>query len=199
MISEQLWQQFDLFFDECREKHIPVVRKQTAKLLCELIEKNKPQNILELGTAVGYSGTLMLLSNENSNLVTVEINKEFCELAKQTFDKYKVQDRVHIINNDILSYLQAETTQFDFIFLDGPKGQYVKYLPYLKKLISKNGIVLCDDVLYFGMVLDDSKVIHKKITIVRNLREFISKCQSDKDFDCELLDLEDGVLILRKK
>lgn len=199
MISKIDWQEFEKFSFECREKYIPVVREQTAKLLCDLVQKNAPQNILELGTAVGYSGSLMLLSSPKSKLKTVDINSQLCDKAKQTFLKYNVADRAEIFCSDILSYLEAETQQFDFIFLDGPKGQYIKYLPHLKRLIKSGGIIFCDDVLYFGMVMDDSKVIHKKITIVRNLREFISKCQQDADFETELLDIEDGVLILRKK
>lgn len=199
MITKINWQEFDKFFDECREKHIPVVRKQTAKLLCDMVQKNSPQNILELGTAVGYSGTLMLLSSPQSVLTTVDINSQMCDLAKQTFLKHNVSDRAKIVCSDILSYLETETQQFDFIFLDGPKGQYIKYLPHIKRLAKSGGIVFCDDVLYFGMVMDDSKVIHKKITIVRNLRDFISKCQQDNDFETELLEIDDGILILKKK
>ena len=199
MISKIYWQEFEKFSADCREKHIPVVRKQTAELLCKLVAENEPKHILELGTAVGYSGSIMLLSSPKSELKTVEINSQMCRLAKQTFLKYNVADRAEIICDDILSYLETETQQFDFIFLDGPKGQYIKYFSHLKRLIKSGGIIFCDDVLYFGMVMDDSKVVHKKITIVRNLREFISKCQQDTDFETQLLDIEDGIFILKKK
>ena len=199
MITKIDWQEFDKFSADCREKHIPVVRKQTAELLCEMVQKNSPEKILELGTAVGYSGTLMLLSSPKSQLKTVDINSQMCDLAKQTFMHYNVEKRAEIICSDILSYLEQETQRFDFVFLDGPKGQYIKYLPHLKRIVKSGGIIFCDDVLYYGMVLDDSKVIHKKITIVRNLRDFISKCKSDVDFETELLEIDDGVLILKKK
>ncbi len=212
------------FAKQLREEHIPVVREQTSKLLCELIKKVKPQRILELGTAVGYSGTLMLLSSPKSKLITVELNENMCKKAYETFERYHVSNRVEIVNDDILHFLdktnrlliekenqidkknfantnQAESRsiKYDFIFLDGPKGQYIKYYHLLKNLVSKNGIIFCDDVLYFGMVQDNSKVIHKKITIVRNLREFLSIAQNDEDFESKLLDVEDGVLILRRK
>ena len=218
MITEQQYNEFLEFAKECRENHIPVVREQTAKILCGLIEEHKPQNILELGTAVGYSGTLMLLSSQNSKLLTVELNEDMCKKAYNTFERYNVLNRVAIVNDDILHFLENQNQKlfkdtdkntncqynvsqkkFDFIFLDGPKGQYIKYYPLIKNLINKNGIVFCDDVLYFGMVQDDSKVIHKKITIVRNLREFLSIAQNDTDFDAKLLDIEDGVLILKRK
>ncbi len=199
MITEKQQQEFLDFFTQCRQNYIPVVRPQTAHILCDLVAKQNPKNILELGTAVGYSGTLMLLSSTASNLTTVDINSDFCQMAEQTFKKYGVFDRVKIVNDDALNFLQNASQTFDFIFVDGPKGQYIKYYPYLKKLVNVGGIIVCDDVLYFGMVQDDSKVIHKKITIVRNLREFLTTAQKDPCFDYKLLQIEDGVLLLTKK
>lgn len=231
MIPNDLKNELLAFAKECREKHIPVVREKTAEILCKLIENQCPKNVLELGTAVGYSATLMLKTCGTCNLVTVDVNADMCKKAYEVFVKYNVENRAQIVNDDILNFLQLATYEnnaeffteknsnndilatgnydnlyktklpekFDLIFLDGPKGQYIKYYPYLKKLIAKGGVIFCDDVLYFGMVLDDSKVIHKKITIVRNLREFLKLAQNDDDFESELLDVEDGILILKSK
>lgn len=199
MITKQQKQQFKLLSQQCREQYIPVVREKTADLLCSLIEKNKPKQILEIGTAIGYSGTLMLLSCKNSLLTTLDVSGDMCQKALQTFKEYGVADRANILNTDALEFFKTNKRSFDFIFLDGPKGQYIKYLPYIKNALNKNGVCFCDDVLYFGMVKDDSLVIHKKITIVRNLRQFIAKVQADADFDSELLDVEDGVLLITKK
>ena len=193
------WQEFNVFSQECRKKYIPVIREQSAKILCDLIEKHQPKSILELGTAVGYSGTLMLLSAPNSKLVTVDINQDMCQKAQDTFKKYNVFDRVQVVCDDALNFLQNCDQKFDFVFVDGPKGQYIKYLPYFKQITKKGSIIFCDDVLYFGMIQDDSKVIHKKITIVRNLREFLTKAQSDESFESQLLQVEDGILILERK
>lgn len=199
MITEKQKQEFKQFSAHCRENHIPVVREQTANLLCETIKKEKSKNILEIGTAVGFSGTLMLLTNEFAKLTTIELDAEKCKQAQKTFEKYGVQDRVSIINQDALQFLENNHEQYDFIFVDGPKGQYIKYLPYLKKAIKPNCSVFCDDVLYFGMVLDDSLVVHKKITIVRNLRAFINLIKADETLESKLIEMEDGVLIFKKK
>lgn len=219
MISNELKTELLAFAKNCRENHIPVLREKTASILCGIIKDYEPKTILELGTAVGYSGTLMLKTCESSKLVTVDMSEDMCNKAHEMFLKYGVSERVQVVNDDILHFLEDITQsqslnlesvlqkkcgrdnipkKFDLIFLDGPKGQYIKYYPYLKRLISENGIIFCDDVLYFGMVLDDSKVIHKKITIVRNLREFLKLAQNDTAFESELLDVEDGVLILKK-
>ena len=183
---------------ELRESYIPAIREKTAELLTKLIFENQPKNILEIGTAVGVSGALMLLSCESGKLTTIDINAEMCKRAKDTFHKYNLKSRVNIVCEDALKFLENNNQVFDFVFLDGPKGQYLKYYKYFEKITKKGSVILCDDVLYFGMVLDDSKVIHKKITIVRNLREFISQCQNNILFETKLLDLEDGILILKR-
>ena len=144
--------------------------------------------------------TNLINNSYDSTLKTfLDINKNMCDMASQTFSKYGLINRVKIENIDALEYLQNCKDNFDFIFVDGPKGQYIKYWQYLKNIVSNGGIIFCDDVLYFGMVLDDSKVIHKKITIVRNLREFINITKSDVEFESKLIDIEDGILILEKK
>lgn len=196
---EKLKKELFNFSNDCRKKFIPAIRPKTADILCDIIIKKQPHKILEIGTAGGCSGALMLCTNTDAFLTTIDINKEMCKMAERTFAKYGLAGRVKIENADALEYLKNCKESFDFIFVDGPKGQYTKYWPYLKQIVSKCGTIFCDDVLYFGMVLDDSKVIHKKITIVRNLREFINISRSDAEFESQLLDIEDGILILEKK
>ena len=199
MITDKQKKELLAFAKECREVHIPVVRENTANLLCEYVEKIQPQKILEIGTAVGYSGTLMLLSAQNSKLVTVDMNADMSKKACETFLKYGVQGRAETITQDALEYLQNCTDVFDFVFLDGPKGQYVKYFPYLEKITKSGSVIFCDDVLYYGMILDETKVIHKKITIVRNLKEFLNLAKNSPLYNSKLLEIDDGVLVLERK
>lgn len=199
MITEKQKKEFLEFSKECREIHIPVVRENTAKMLCEYVESLTPAKILEIGTAVGYSGTLMLLSSNSSKLVTVDNNADMSKKAFETFEKYGVSDRVQLVVDDALNYLQNCNEIFDFVFLDGPKGQYIKYYPYLKNITKSGSVIFCDDVLYYGMILDESKVIHKKITIVRNLKEFLNLAQNDPIFESNLIEIDDGVLVLKRK
>ena len=151
MNSKIDWKYFLSFGDKCRQSFIPVIREKSAKLLTEYIEKLNPKKILEIGTAVGYSGTLMLLSCQDANLTTIDNNNDMCRKAKDTFKNFNLQNRVNIICDDAFNFLQNCNEIYDFIFVDGPKGQYIKYLPYLKKLIKSGGVIFCDDVLYFGI------------------------------------------------
>lgn len=198
MISNEEWQNFLKIENEYRQNHIPCVRKETAKLLSILVAEEKPQKILEIGTAVGYSGTIMLLSCESSNLTTIDLSAEMIRQAKQNFKKFGVEKRVTTICDDAKHFFENNKQNFDFVFLDGPKGQYEKYLPYIKKCLNIGGVLFCDDVLYFGMVIDDRLVVHKKITIVRNLREFLEMVCGDKDFESKVLQIEDGILVAKK-
>lgn len=114
------------------------------------------------------------------------------------FCSFDLQNRVETKNIDALDFLSTNTKKFDFIFVDGPKGQYIKYLPYIKQSLNVGGTIFCDDVLYFGMIKNDNLVVHKKITIVRNLREFLDKIKNDDCFESKLIEIEDGVLLAKK-
>ncbi len=89
--------------------------------------------------------------------------------------------------------------QFDLIFLDGPKGQYHKYLPYLKQMLNCGGVLVCDDVLFYGLVNGDGKVKHKHRSIVEHLRKFLTDLQADANFETKIYDFEDGVSVSVKK
>ena len=183
--------------DFARKNWVPILRDKSADFLCKIIRDEQPKRILEIGTCLGYSGTLML-ENSCANLVTIEKDSEKCEKAKQNFAEAGLSERVKVINGDagevILEMLKAEE-KFDFIFLDGPKGQYLSYLPTLKKLLNKKGLLVADDIYYHGWVKGNDYPQHKHRTIILRLREFIEKITTDEDFDTVILDLEDGISI----
>lgn len=180
-----------------KENFVPIVRPKTSELLIEMVKKCNPKNILEIGTAIGYSGILML-NNTNANLVTIEKDENMAKLAKQNFEQAGLSKRVTLIHQDAMEYINSETNKYDFIFLDGPKGQYVKYYPILLKLLNAGGTIFADNVLFQGLVLSNELPPKKNRTIVVNLRKFIDIVQKDARVESNLLQLEDGVLIIKK-
>lgn len=181
-----------------RENHIPVLLDDTAHLLISQIEKLKPESILEIGTAIGYSGTLMLKSCLTSKLVTIEKDNSNFLLAKKNFKEFDLHHRVTQIFGDAyeeIEKLNISGNKFDFIFLDGPKGQYVKYLPILKNMLNLNGVLFSDNVLFKGLVNGPEFVAHRKRTIVMNLRKFLNLLENDSDFISETIEIGDGVNI----
>lgn len=182
-----------------RENHIPVMLKESLDILNLLVSITKPRKILEIGTAIGYSGLNMLYhADPECELYTMEMEEESIKIAEKNFTDSNVMDRVHIFKGDAREIVPLVSGKFDFIMLDGPKGQYAAFLPYLKNLLNKNGILFADNVLFKGMINGKAEVKHKKITIVNNLHEYIDKIMNDKDLVSILIDRGDGISISYK-
>jgi len=179
------------------DNFVPIVRPKTSKLLIDSIKEKNTTSILEIGTAIGYSGILML-ENSNANLVTLEKDQNMKNFAIQNFTKENLINRVELIFGDCFNYLKQKPKKFDFIFLDGPKGQYLKYYPYLLEMLNENGRIFVDNVLFQGFVQSNEEPPKKFRTIVNNLRGFIQTVKNDTNVSSKLIDIEDGVLLIDK-
>lgn len=185
-----------------RDDYMPFIRDESAKVLFEICQTEKPKNILEIGTAVGYSALLMLEGAKDAFITTIEKDNERAQQAMTNFEKNGVKERVDLIVGDageVLPQLEDEGKEFDLIFLDGPKGQYLRYLPHLKKMLCKGGLLVADNVLLHGWVKGEEFVKHKHRSMVVNLRKFLKALEEDCDFDSKLLEIEDGMTISKKK
>ena len=182
-----------------RKNHIPVIKDDGCDFLIDFCKTNQPQKILEIGTAVGYSGSFILLSSQNSTLVTIEKNEKFFEEAKNTFKQMKVSRRVKQILGDAGEEILTIKDKFDLIFLDGPKGQYYRYLPTLLGLLEDNGTLIADNVLYRGMVRSGEYVIHKHRSMINNLRKFLNYIENSPELDTKVYDIGDGIAVIKKK
>ena len=98
----------------------------------------------------------------------------------------------------MLSDLVQSSQKFDLIFLDGPKGQYIKYLPFLKQLLNEGGVIFADNVGLLGLVANQEKVNHKNRTMVRNMQSFLNEIQTDSDFNSNIYDIDDGYAVIQK-
>ena len=180
------------------ENHVPIIRPLSREILAKEVAAKNPSKILEIGTAIGFSGCLMLTSAPNSTLTTIEIDEKSFEVAKQNFAEAGFTNRVNQILGDASEVVKTLEGKFDFIFLDGPKSQYVKQLPYLVNLLSVGGVLLADNVLFMGQVLSDIYPKHKHRSMILKLRQFIRDIQSDKRLTSEIIDIEDGLLLAKK-
>ena len=162
--------------NEAIELDVPIIRNEIADVLSTIIKIHKPQNILELGTGIGYSTLIMLFSNDTSNIVTVENYKKRIEIAKNNFLKYDNDKKIILKEMDISDYLRDNTNNFDFIFLDAAKAQYSIWFNYLKKIINKNGIIFADNIFKDGEIIESHFAIKKRNrTIHKRMREFLGK------------------------
>lgn len=180
-----------------RKEFVPVMLEDGLNILLDVVKNVKPTNILEIGTAVGYSGSVML-QNCNAKLTTIEINAERASLAQETFKKLNLFNRVNIIVGDAGEVIKRINDKYDLIFLDGPKGQYINYIQTLLNLLLPNGIIVADNVLYRGMVLSDQFIKHKHRTMIVNLRKFLNFVQNNNSLKTTLYEKGDGVIIIEK-
>lgn len=174
---------------------IPVADDETLNFLLLMLRATKPLKILEIGTAVGLSSVAMLLECPKARLTTMELEEERYLEAKQNFADFGVSERVNAYLGDASEILAMMDGQFDFVFLDGPKAQYEKYLFDLKRLMKKGGILFADDVLLYGWVSGEEPTPQKRHSIVDKIRSYLDVVTADKDFITSVLNVGDGVAL----
>lgn len=185
---------------------VPIIRTESHKILENFAKEKNPKHILEIGTAVGYSG-ISILSVCGADLVTIEHNKDYIKQAIRNFKSFGFEKRVKILEGDChieVAKLLASSKYdeyFDMIFLDGPKAGYNLLLDGLLLLLKPNGIFVADNVLFRGYVDGKNQAPTKRYkTIIKRLNEFIDNCKnSDELTDFKLLETEDGIIFARKK
>ena len=174
---------------------IPVADDETLNFLLLTLAAFKPTRILEIGTAVGLSSVAMLQACPTARLTTMELEEERYQEAKQNFADFGVAERVNAYLGDAGEILAMMDGEFDFVFLDGPKAQYEKYLFDLKRLMKKGGILFADDVLLYGWVSGVEPTPQKRHSIVDKIRSYLDTVTKDKDFITSVLDVGDGVAL----
>ena len=174
------------------ENFIPVLLPESAVFLKQIVSLVRPQKTLEIGTAIGYSSQI-ILRNGGQKLYTVEIKEEMMQKAKEYFARAGLSDRVTCFLGDASEIIPLMQGEFDFIFMDGPKTRYIEYLPHLKKMLKKGGILLCDNVLFNGMVAGDSEFQRKKATIINGLDKFLCALRDDEELTTSILPVGDGM------
>lgn len=176
-------------------REIPVSDDETLNFLCTVIRATKPKNILELGTAVGVSGAAMLDCCENARLITVERDENFYNEARANFKELGIDNRVNAVLGDAGGIIEELDEEFDFIFLDCAKVQYIKYLPRLKRLLKKGGTLFADDVLLFGYVTGETPVPPKRKMLASHVREYIDAVICDEELQTSILNVGNGVAL----
>lgn len=186
--------------NEALEKSLPVTRVQVEAFLRWQIGLLKPKNILEIGTCIGYSALTMLdAAGDDCRLTTVECDEEILTVARSNFEKCGLSDRISSFLGDSGEILPLMSGKFDFIFMDAAKAQYLSLMQDCERMLEKGGVIVCDDVLFYGMISEKSLVNRRKITIVKRMKVFIDKMMSDERFETLLLPIGDGLLVSRKK
>lgn len=177
--------------------NVPIISKEIREYLKFIIRTNKNiKNILEIGTATGYSGIIMSeeIQGRNGSLTTIEIDEDRFKVAKSNFEKSNLKG-IKQIFGDAIKEIEKLNKTFDFIFIDAAKGQYKKFFEDSYKLLNEGGIVFIDNILFRGYLYKESPKRFK--TIVKRLDEFINYLYENFD-SVTLLPISDGVMLVSK-
>ena len=181
------------------EEHIPIIMDETLEVIEKYLSKNKPNRILEIGTAVGYSAICFTeFLAENGVIDTIEREADRVEDAKKNIQLAEVEDKINIYEGDAIEILPTLNNQYDVVFIDAAKGKYPFFLKEALRMINKNGIIFADNILYKGYVMSDYNK-HKQRTAVRNLREYIKEVSENPNLETEILEVGDGLAVSKIK
>lgn len=180
------------------EHNVPIVTKEVAEYLKFIVRSNNIKNVLEVGTAIGYSGILMAkeIEKNNGKLYTIEIDEERYNLAQENFKKSGLKNIVSI-KGDAVEEIKKIDENFDFVFIDASKGHYLEFFEDSYKLLNKNGIIFIDNIMFRGYLYKEYPKRFK--TIVRRLNEFIEYLYSREGGEFVLLPFGDGIGLFHKK
>ncbi|WP_391202054.1 O-methyltransferase [Psychrobacillus sp. L4] len=185
-----------------KEHHVPIMQLTGIESLIHLLSLQKPNSLLELGTAIGYSSMRIASKLENVNIVTIERDKEKVVIANQFIERANLQNRIQVIEGDALEISDDlfQDTHFDAIFIDAAKGQYKKFFEKYAPFLKDGGVIYCDNLLLNGLSdLPMSEVPRRKRTMVRNQHQFTEWLIDHPDYDTSFLPVGDGMLISIKR
>ena len=180
------------------EEGVPIIRSETAALLRSLTAALRPENILEIGTAVGYSALQMCqVMPANCHITTIEKYEKRIPEAKENFRKAGEESRITFLEGDADMWLkELKGKQFDLVFMDAAKGQYLNWLPLLLDLMPVGAVLISDNVLQDGDVVQSRFAVQRRNrTIHSRMREYLYELKHMEEFETAVIPIGDGVTI----
>ena len=179
--------------------HVPIVQPEVAKLLEVITKTSGAKKILEIGTAIGYSAIVFCQAMESGSLISIERRRDMIQLATAYIKEAGYEGQIKILHGSAEDMLPTLNESFDMIFMDAAKGQYRDFLNLCAKLLSSRGILVCDNVLYQGMIASDEYVVRRKRTIVNRMRSYLDYIMDHPDYVSCIIPIGDGVTISYKR
>lgn len=180
---------------EALRDEVPIIRKETQSLLRYLIKAHQPEKILEVGTATGFSGLLMWeASDKKASITTIEKYEKRIPEARSNFEKAGASDSITLLEGDALEILSAMQGEFPFIFMDAAKAQYINLLPDVTRLLTKGGILVTDNILKGGDILESRYAVTRRDrTIHTRVRDYLYELTHSDTYETVILNNGDGV------
>lgn len=186
---------------EAIRDHVPIIRKETQELLRILLKMKKPEKILEVGTAIGFSSVFMgENTSEKTKITTIENYPPRIERARANIAAAGMADRIHLLEGDAAEWLKKLEGSYDFIFMDAAKGQYIRFLPEVLRLLAPGGLLVSDNVLQDGDVVESRyAVVRRNRTIHSRMREYLWTLKHMDGLETIVLPIGDGMTVSVKE
>ncbi|MGN1300940.1 MAG: O-methyltransferase [Clostridia bacterium] len=185
--------------EKALNEHIPIIMDDTLEVVGQVLKEIKPNKILEIGTAVGYSAICFSkYLTEGGRIDTIEREESRITEAKINVKDLKLEEKINIISGDAVEILPTLNEKYDAIFIDAAKGKYPFFLKEAIRMLSDKGVIIADNILYKGYTLSDYNK-HKQRTAVRGLREYLKELEENEELETELLEVGDGLTITKRK
>ena len=181
------------------DNKIPIMVDEGIDFLTTFIIKNQTTNILEIGSAIGYSAIMMALANPNVKITTIERDRERYLEAVKNVKKMGLEDRITLIFNDALE--TSIEGKFDLIFIDAAKGQNIRFFEKFESNLTDHGVIITDNIDFHGLVQKDVDSIQSRNLrgLIRKIREYIDYLKNNPKYEVEFLKIGDGIAVARKK
>lgn len=179
------------------EDFVPIIRPETQSLLKTLLAMQRPEKILEVGTAVGFSALLMNEYNPvPCQITTIEKYEKRIPVARENFKKAGKEKEITLLEGDALELMQSLKEPFDFIFMDAAKGQYIHFLPEAMRLLKTGGLLVSDNVLQDGDIIESRYAVERRNrTIHGRMREYLYTIKNHEALSTVVLPVGDGVTV----
>ena len=180
------------------EKGIPIMEKDGINFLSEFVKLNKIKNILEIGSAIGYSAINMALASNDVNITTIERDKDRYIEAVKNIKSAKLDHRITLVLADALDFNTDE--KFDLIFIDAAKSQYLKFFNKFSNNLKPKGYVVTDNIKFHGLAFSDKSKLSRNLRqLLTKLENYVNFLNNNKDFKTRFFDIGDGIAISRRR
>lgn len=179
-----------------KENNVPIMLKGGIDYLTKYIKENNIKNILEIGSAIGYSAIKMALVDSDINVITIERDVNMYNKAIENILAFNLSNQIKIINADAIDI--DISSKFDLIFIDAAKSQYIKFFEKFKYNLEDGGVIITDNLDFHGLVLDDTNCSRNTKQLVRKIRTYIDFLKNNEEFDTEFISLGDGISVSKR-
>ncbi len=186
------------YIEKYAEEHnIPIMEKTGINFLTKYIKENNIKNILEIGSAIGYSAIKMALVDEKIKITTIEKNDSRYLEALKNIKNFNLEKQITLVLADALDIELSE--QYDLIFIDAAKGQYIKFFEKFKKNLKKSGVIISDNIMFHGYVEKKERIESKNLRqLVNKIKNYIDFLEKNDEFDTIFYKIGDGISVSKR-